>query len=109
MKRERGVLRTSANLAKQRLASGFWKTGTNEEIMAIKHRLSREDEEFYARVKSLLVVGVINPLSHMIDKEYLSTISNKDKERYIFNLSEKIRDCIKRYNNEKERLPAVNY
>ena len=107
MKRERGALRIKANTAKQRLGSGFWKSTTHEQVFSIKNSTTREDEEFYERVKGLLVRGVINPLPQIIDRGYLEVISHKEKERYIFELSEKIRGCVKRYHEEVQHSSLI--
>ena len=107
MKRQRGTLRTKANSAKQRLGCGFWKTARTDQVFNIKHQVSREDEEFYIRIKSLLDVGVVNPLSQLLDREMLEFLSPREREHHIFTLSQKIRDATRRYHTEMRNELAI--
>ena len=107
MKRQRGVLRTKAITAKQRLASGFWKSTTRDQVFTIKHSVTREEDEFYERVKALLSIGVINPLSQLLDRSHIETLCQRERERYIFDLSEKIRECTRRYNGDGDVQVAI--
>ncbi len=65
---------------------------------------NKEDEKLYSKVKTILSENedVINPLGRLVDKTKFSSLSEMDKERYIFNLAEKYRAMKERYKNEKE-------
>lgn len=65
---------------------------------------TKEDEKLYLKVKSILSEDedVINPLGKLVDKNKFFSLSEMDKERYIFNLAEKYRAMKERYKQEKE-------
>ena len=64
---------------------------------------NKEDEKFYLKVKSILSENedIINPLGKLVDKVKFSSLSEMDKERYIFNLAEKYRAMRERFIEEK--------
>lgn len=64
---------------------------------------NKEDEKLYSKVKSILSEDedVINPLGRLVDKNKFSSLSEMDKERYIFNLAEKYRVMRERFIKEK--------
>ena len=65
---------------------------------------NKEDEKLYSKVKTILSENedVINPLGKLVDKNKFFSLSEMDKERYIFNLAEKYRAMKERYKQEKE-------
>ena len=130
MKRERGHFRGNCLAAKQRLGGDFWvkaKNGLDNSMERAKIRggnggeiinrfinqyknsvqrqfeSSDEDEMFYRNISDFLRDGRDgNPLSRVLDREYMATLGDAERERYVFNLSAKVQQCIERFHNEKE-------
>ena len=113
MKRERGELRSMAQEAKLRLKNGFWQAERQrrEQLLAVsggdrgyvlsnyinslKNQLSgRQSDEFCTRVLELLEMGVSNPLIYMLDRKFMETLSEHDKERYILDMSKRVQEQI---------------
>ena len=59
-------------------------------------------EEFYLKVKEILLVEgeVSDIIGRLTDKEYFSTLSYEQKQKYTFNLSEKYLKAKNRFYNE---------
>jgi len=107
MKRERGSLRTKANVARQRLVAG----GKHESTcglctgsLEMTDGVSEGDCELYTKIAFLVAGGVANPLGHVLDKEYMEGLSDMQKERYVFAMSAKVRELSQRVIADK----AVN-
>jgi len=135
MKRERGVFRNLARGAKERLAGNFWievrgvKTAEIEKArlggMACDEALNRiytgvkskvnrvqesdpEAEQFYARVREILCGNAgQNPLAQVLDREFMRGLGDAERERYVFNLSERVKACIERFEQERVFEAAV--
>ena len=62
-----------------------------------------EREEFYQKVKALLDEHgeVSNAIGRLTDKDYYSTLSYEEQQRYTLELSEKYLKAVERYNREK--------
>ena len=65
---------------------------------------NKEDEKLYTKVKEILAENedIINPIGKLVDSNKYQTLSQMDKERYIFNLAEKYKEMKKRFEREKE-------
>ena len=116
MKRERGVLRAQALDAKKRLAGGYWELakeqrGQGEKLRTVAGETLRRglvesvcaksvfDDELYGRVAGLMARGIDNPLTHVIDHNHIKTLSQQERERYIFDLSKRVRECVSLWYN----------
>ncbi|MCL2846387.1 MAG: hypothetical protein FWE38_01730 [Firmicutes bacterium] len=97
MKRERGSFRTYANAARARLAEGFWQNAKPHENF--KSHTDDEDGLYYT-VLHLLQNGINAPLTHILDRVYMKTLSDSERERYVFSLSGRVAECVERYRKE---------
>jgi len=98
MKRERGHLRSKACTAKQRLLDGFWAIEENRSNETITSLGSSEyDNELYTKIAFLISGGISNPLGHVLDKDSMEQMSLSEKERYVFSMSNKVRELTERY------------
>ena len=119
-------LKRMAKAAKNRLKSNYWadckeniekntidaKNKGLSEIKvksSIKSRVKSEikgekKDEFYQKVKNLLEAEgeVSDALGRLTDKEYYSTLTYEEKQRYNLELSSKYLSALQRYRKEKE-------
>ena len=119
-------LKHMAKAAKNRLKSNYWadckeniEKNANEakikglsEIKVkssfksrVKSEISGEkQDEFYQKVKAMLEAEgeVSDALGRLTDKEYYSTLSYEEKQRYNLELSSKYLSALQRYRKEKE-------
>lgn len=127
MQEELKSLKQYCKEAKKRLKNGFWqnyrknlddeldraqKAGvaaskvkeyySTKAIEAIK-RVDEDKEAFYQKVKKLLDEEgeVANAIGRLTDKEYYSTLSYEEKQRYTLELSNKYLIAVERYRKEK--------
>ena len=112
------ALKRLARQAKNRLSNHKYLNGKGEynvkngEYLA-EYKLmllsSKEDEKLYSKVCQILSENrdVIYPLGKLVDKTKFSTLSDKDKERYIFNLADKYRQMKQRFEKENEFSEVV--
>ena len=112
------ALKRLARQAKNRLSNHKYLNGKGEynvkngEYLA-EYKLMllslKEDEKLYSKVCQILSENrdVINPLGKLVDKTKFSTLSDKDKERYIFNLADKYRQMKQRFEKENEFSEVV--
>lgn len=112
------ALKRLARQAKNRLSNHKYLNGKGEynvkngEYLA-EYKLmllsSKEDEKLYSKVCQILSENrdVINPLGKLVDKNKFSTLSDKDKERYIFNLADKYKQMKQRFEKENEFSEVV--
>lgn len=65
---------------------------------------TNEKEDFYKKVKKLLDEEgeVSNAIGRLTDKEYYSTLSYEEQQRYNLTLSEKYLQAVERYRKEKD-------
>jgi len=129
MKRERGVFRNLARSAKERLSGDFWhevrgaklaevqkaqqcgRSGTevlSQFMTQIKSKVIRAresdivEEQLYAKVREVLCNSLSgNPLAAVLDRDYMRELGDSERERYVFQLSEKVKACIERFEQEK--------
>jgi len=116
MKRERGLLRTKANNAKQRLAMGSFdynepqhSFNTESIIEESSESVCEFDNELYTRISFLVASGVVNPLGHVLDKNKMQEMSLTEKERYVFSMSTKVREMTDRYLQNKDSQDVVAF
>lgn len=124
-------LKTFAKEAKIRFKRGFWKNynekkqaeidrakekGINEkEALQIQiERAKREiktqfdeqtlDDVFYEKVAEILKSDeiILNPITRLIDHDVYDGLNDREKQKYILDLTEKFNEMKKRY--EKERM-----
>lgn len=65
---------------------------------------NKEDEKFYLKVKQILAENedTVNPIGKLVDAQKFSSLSEQDKEKYLFNLVEKYKQMKERFCKEKE-------
>jgi hypothetical protein len=135
MKRTRGAFRNLARGAKERLSGNFWlevrgaklaeiekalQNGrTCDDVLdrlysGVKSKVTRvqesdpEAEQFYARVRTILCESAEqNPLPQVLDRDFMRGLGDAERERYVFNLSEKVKACIERFKQEQVFETAV--
>ena len=115
--------------AKKRMKSGFWensktdmqeivsraeKNGLNkgkveryytEKLSStVKKDTDEKDEEFYRRVKQMLLteVEVSDAIGRLTDKEYYLSLSFEERQRYTLSLSERYLRALERFKRECE-------
>ena len=129
MKRERGAIRSLAKSAKERLSGNFWHEVQGAKLAEIKKaqqggmngkevlnqfmtqvnskviRARESDsafEQLYAKVREVLSNSVGgNPLAVVLDRNYMRELGDSERERYVFNLSAKVKACVERFEQEK--------
>jgi len=129
MKRERGVFRSLALGAKERLSGNFWFDVRGAKLAEIKKahqggrsgsevltqfmtqvkskviRAQESDtafEQLYTKVREFLCSTVDgNPLAAVLDRDHMRQLGDSERERYVFNLSEKVKACVERFEQEK--------
>ena len=118
--------RRKRSSAKKRLKKGFWATceenvrtqveeakkqGINESKAeryfikeAQKVAAGEKEDEFYLRVKNMLLSEgeVSDAIGRLTDKEYFSTLSYEERQRYTLSLSEKYLRALERFRRESE-------
>ena len=123
-------LKSYAKDAKKRLKSNFWqeyKQNLNEKlsstdivseseksrvynyfqskvVSSVRGASDTATEEFYKKVKALLDTfgDVSDAIGRLTDKEYFSTLSYEQKQRYTLELSQKYLKAKERYYKEKQ-------
>jgi len=115
--------------AKKRIRSGFWeaskddlreyvdmakKSGMNASkveryytdklSLSVKGGAPSADEEFYERVKNLLLSEgeVSDAIGRLTDREYYETLSFEERGRYTLDLSERYLRALERFKKECE-------
>lgn len=121
-------LKNLAKMAKRRLKTGFWEDykaavetnvslaeneGISESnvIRYYKTRASEaisgrneKNDAFYGKVKNILDTygDVSDILGRLCDEKYMKTLSYQGRQRYLFDLAAKYRECRKKYDQEKK-------
>ncbi|MBQ3116367.1 MAG: hypothetical protein IJC07_05000 [Clostridia bacterium] len=124
---EQKTLKQYCREAKKRLKQGFWQNyhkNLNEQLEKAEREgvavskvkdyyatkisgdiknTSEEREEFYSKVKKLLDEEgeVSNAIGRLTDKEYFTSLSYEEQQRYTLSLSEKYLQAVERYKREK--------
>ena len=98
MKRKKTMLRMNAMMARQRLASGFWNQNHNAQSIGNINDPNSEDEKLYRTVADILRSGKQNPLGEVIDIEYMDTLDDASRQRYVLTMSRRVNQSIERYN-----------
>lgn len=112
-----GEVRANARLAFSRLAGGFWEDKIKEreevkgreatEFLVMKTReqigAGEGEREFYNAVRAAYFAGV-SALTKLLDKGKLATLTEIERQRYIFNLSARINEVINEIKQEEQLL-----
>ena len=120
------TFKSIAKSARKSLKKGFWATceenvrtqveeakkqGINESKAeryfikeAQKVAAGEKEDEFYLRVKNMLLSEgeVSDAIGRLTDKEYFSTLSYEERQRYTLSLSEKYLRALERFRRESE-------
>lgn len=135
MKRKRGTFRSLAQSARERLAGNFWQDVRyarvaevekarqggktcgevlNQFLACVKSKVVHKqefdpaEEEIYAKVREVLCkTSSGNPLAEVLDRDYMQKLGDSERERYVFKLSEKVKACIERFEQERAFEKAV--
>ena len=116
---EAQTLKSAAKSAKQRMKKGFWehceksvresveeakRQGVNESKAERYFIAGEKEDEFYLRVKEMLLSEgeVSDAIGRLTDREYFSTLSYEEKQRYTLSLSEKYLRALERFRRESE-------
>ncbi len=105
-------LKSLAKQAKERLkTAGEISSGNSQALAAntsytfVANMRAIEDDPLFPKVKRLLEKSedeiIINPISQLVSKKYLETLSAESKEKYILKL-------IKKYNTIKDYIISNN-
>jgi len=97
MKRDKGLLRQNAALAKSRLVTGFWNEKHAKPNLVNINNQNSEEEKLYRRVADCLRDGT-SPLSHILDQSYMANLDEVSRQRYVLNMSHLVQKSIERYN-----------
>jgi len=97
MKREKTTLRKNAALAKTRLINGFWNQAHEKVSLEFINNPNGEEEQLYNRVAAFLEDGCENPLTMILDQDYMSRLAESDRQRYVLNMSCRVNKSIERY------------
>lgn len=130
----RGGFKHFAKEAKQRLVDGFWQNVRDERMAQLRsaeddgqsavpalvdyrekirnqiyNKRYFEEEEFYQRVVKLLEseTVVTNPLGALADKEYMDSLDAKQRQSYLYEISNKYLAACARYRKEQEKRSRV--
>ena len=121
------TLKQYAREAKKRLKSGFWQNYRRDLDQNIERAKSvgistsrvkeyyteriteniktktEDKEEFYLKVKKLLEEEgeLPNAIGRLTDREYFSSLSYEEQQRYTLSLSEKYLQALERFRKEK--------
>ncbi len=126
MSQEKSTLKAEARKAKLRMKNGFWtecekdkqeslekarEQGVNESkagrffAAQVSAKIEgKKEDEFYLKVKRMLLAEgeVSDAIGRLTDKEYFSTLSYEEKQRYNLSLSEKYLRALERFRAECE-------
>ena len=99
---EAQTLKSAAKSAKQRMKKGFWEHCEKSVRESVEE--AKRQGEFYLRVKEMLLSEgeVSDAIGRLTDREYFSTLSYEEKQRYTLSLSEKYLRALERFRRESE-------
>ena len=116
-------IKNLAKVAKGRMKNGFWSDYLESvdntpdgcdarksevlryyRIKAVRQLNGADDELFYYKVKNILDTygDVSDIIGRLCDEELMKTMSFQEKQRYLFELSDRYRECRERYFEEKK-------
>ena len=96
-KRKKTQLRCNAAMAKRRLSTGFWNRAHEKSSLENINNPDGPDEQFYRTIANILNAGNANPLSALLDHEYMATLDDTARQRYVLNMSQRINKSMERY------------
>ena len=97
MKRNKTALRQNAAFAKSRLITGFWSERHAKQNLVNINNQSSEEEQIFRRVAGCLREGT-SPLANVLDHDYMATMDDASRQRYVLNMSHLVQKSIERYN-----------
>ena len=133
MKKEMSEIKRRALLAKQRMKMGYWQkmqaerdrimTETDDvsriemasnlrrkefertNNMALGDDFTEKDEKLYVKVKNILEKdeNTLNPIGQLVEHSIYDFMDEANKQRYILELSAKLRELRERYYKEKAK------
>lgn len=116
-------IKNLAKVAKGRMKNGFWSDYLENvdntpdgcdarksevlryyRIKAVRQLNGAADELFYYKVKNILDTygDVSDIIGRLCDEELMKTMSFQEKQRYLFELSDRYRECREHYFEEKK-------
>ena len=116
-------IKNLAKVAKGRMKNGFWSDYLESvdntpdscdarksevlryyRIKAVRQLNGADDELFYYKVKNILDTygDVSDIIGRLCDEELMKTMSFQEKQCYLFELSDRYRECRERYFEEKK-------
>ena len=122
-------IKNLAKVAKGRMKNGFWSDYLESvdntpdgcdarksevlqyyRIKAVRQLNSADNELFYYKVKNILDTygDVSDIIGRLCDEELMKTMSFQEKQRYLFELSDRYRECRERYFEEKKFEKSEN-
>jgi len=96
-KREKTTLRNNAAMAKRRLGNGFWNQQHKKGDLENINNPNGEDEQLYRSVVTIMDAGGTNPLSDLLDHDYMRTLDDAARQRYVLNMSNLVNKSLERY------------
>ena len=97
MKRTKTTLRNNAAQAKSRLVTGFWNEQHAKANLENINDANCEEEQLYRRVAVCLTEGT-SPLTNILDQDFMNTLDDAARQRYVLNMSAMVQKSIERYN-----------
>ncbi|MBE7076573.1 MAG: hypothetical protein E7374_01630 [Clostridiales bacterium] len=110
-KKVKGKLYLLARDAKKRMKNYNRERSIFEQIPYTKVCFTEQDQDLYAKVCKLLSNDnvVINPIKELVDNKYYDSLTLEQKQKYIFDLSEKYKVMKSRYEQERESRKVVSF
>ena len=118
MKKSKTALRVSARAARTRLGNGFWETERDKRgtlaaanltsyLSHVRQAVSNErdaaEDHFYEKVRSILCTNpYASPLAQILDRTQMQTLTDAERERYVFETSSRVQKCVERFRGECE-------
>lgn len=95
--------------AKARLKNGFYKTfapsprGYQDLVKCSLVGNNEDERAFYQKVKNILQEGeVINPLTRLVDEQYMKKLDYGARQRYLLEISEKFKTAKEKILSETD-------
>lgn len=110
--KEKSIIKILAADAKARLKNNYYNkenktdnTDYHQMVMSsfIDSRAFKKENEFNQKVIKILEDGdITNPISRLVDNDYLQTLSYSAKQRYLLEISEKFNKIKNQIQNNKK-------
>jgi len=97
-KRARERLKTAGEITQKTTTTAYLSAETSYMTVASMKRI--EDDPLFLKVKRIMEKEkdeiIINPISHVLDKKFMMTLSSCDREKYVLKTTKKFNE-IKSY------------